>query len=297
MINGKTFYQILGVLNVAEDLVIRAAYRSLSNKYHPDKWMGDKKFAHERMSEINAAYDCLGDPAKRREYDEELERQGRYDDATDIDNDTSDFEQVYSEHSDAWDIALRFFPDLSSLHERLKKINSSLAYTFKTTLIEKKDFAAAQKLAEMMERKFLEKYFGTDESTQNLAKFLIVKDARPAARELNRMVSVMGGSISEEKLRQVLKKQFPNAFKVHRASSEDFLELLDLARIGKLSAKNMVTLIKSVSIQDIEVKVEPHWWYYQTYSFTWVDGSMQRLNGVAELSSFIRSHVLPLYTL
>jgi curved DNA-binding protein CbpA len=61
MINGKTFYQVLGVLNTAEDLVIRAAYRSLSNKYHPDKSTGDKDIAHKRMSEINAVYDTLGE--------------------------------------------------------------------------------------------------------------------------------------------------------------------------------------------------------------------------------------------
>lgn len=79
MIDGRTFYQILGVLNTAEDLVIRASYRSLSQKYHPDKWTDDKSVAHKRMSEINAAYEALGDTTKRQRYDEELKKGGKYD--------------------------------------------------------------------------------------------------------------------------------------------------------------------------------------------------------------------------
>ena len=37
----KNLYQILGVLDTAEDIVIRAAYKALAQKYHPDKWSGD----------------------------------------------------------------------------------------------------------------------------------------------------------------------------------------------------------------------------------------------------------------
>ena len=57
MIDGITYYQILGVAADAEDIVIKAAYRSLSQKYHPDRWQGDPKVAQERMSMINRAYD------------------------------------------------------------------------------------------------------------------------------------------------------------------------------------------------------------------------------------------------
>ena len=85
MINGKTYYQVLGVLSTAEDLVIRAAYRSLSNKYHPYKCVGDAKYAHDRMIEINLAYETLGDSGKRRQYDEQLKSKNVYDDAADID--------------------------------------------------------------------------------------------------------------------------------------------------------------------------------------------------------------------
>ena len=52
-------YAVLGVSPAAEDVVIRAAYRALAQRYHPDKWGGDLKVANERMAEINAAFAVL----------------------------------------------------------------------------------------------------------------------------------------------------------------------------------------------------------------------------------------------
>ncbi len=58
------YYAILQVHPKAEPEVIQAAYRRLAAKYHPDKG-GDA----EQMKRINAAWEVLGDPQKRREYD------------------------------------------------------------------------------------------------------------------------------------------------------------------------------------------------------------------------------------
>ena len=38
----KDYYCILGVIKSAEDIVIKAAYRALAQKYHPDKFEGDE---------------------------------------------------------------------------------------------------------------------------------------------------------------------------------------------------------------------------------------------------------------
>jgi curved DNA-binding protein CbpA len=65
----KDYYRILGVLDDAEDVVIRAAYRALAQRYHPDKWQGDAAEATRRMAEINAAYAVLSDTEKRAAYD------------------------------------------------------------------------------------------------------------------------------------------------------------------------------------------------------------------------------------
>ena len=257
MINGKTFYRVLGVLNTAEDLVIRAAYRSLSNKYHPDKWAGDKDIAHKRMSEINAAYDALGDAAKRQRYDEELKKQGKYDDAADIDNDTSDFEGIYSEHSDAWDIALQFFPNLSGLHERLRTINSSLAYTLKTILIERKSFGKGVELAEQLEHAFLAKYFGNDESILALAKYLITNNARSTARDLNRIVSVMGASVASAQVEEVLRNQNSQVIDRYRISRQ-LPDLLQRAKRYNLERGEALRLLTIAGVAKVDV--EPHWY-------------------------------------
>src|SRR5213080_5329280 len=62
----KDYYKALGISSSATDKEIKAAYRKLSKQYHPDA----NKGSEERFKEISAAYDVLGDPAKRKEYDE-----------------------------------------------------------------------------------------------------------------------------------------------------------------------------------------------------------------------------------
>lgn len=66
---GKDFYQILGVNRTASDKEIKQAYRRLARKHHPDLNPDDKS-AEARFKEINAAYQVLSDPEKRKKYDQ-----------------------------------------------------------------------------------------------------------------------------------------------------------------------------------------------------------------------------------
>jgi DnaJ-class molecular chaperone len=61
-------YETLGLKRGADDAAIRAAYRTLAKKYHPDLNPG-KAEAAEKFKEINAANDLLSDPEKRARYD------------------------------------------------------------------------------------------------------------------------------------------------------------------------------------------------------------------------------------
>jgi len=65
----KDYYRILGVSDTATVKEIKSAYRKLSRQYHPDTNKGDAN-AEERFKEISAAYDVIGDEARRKEYDE-----------------------------------------------------------------------------------------------------------------------------------------------------------------------------------------------------------------------------------
>src|SRR5688500_9337960 len=65
----KDYYRILGVSDTATAKEIKSAYRKLSRQYHPDTNSGDAS-AEERFKEISAAYDVIGDEARRKEYDE-----------------------------------------------------------------------------------------------------------------------------------------------------------------------------------------------------------------------------------
>src|SRR6266576_1719576 len=65
----KDYYSTLGVAKTATDKEIKQAYRKLARKHHPDVNPGDKA-AESRFKEINEAYEVLGDPAKRKKYDE-----------------------------------------------------------------------------------------------------------------------------------------------------------------------------------------------------------------------------------
>src|SRR6187399_144784 len=65
----KDYYSKLGVAKTATDKEIKQAFRKLARKHHPDVNPGDKA-AEAKFKEINEANEVLGDPEKRKKYDE-----------------------------------------------------------------------------------------------------------------------------------------------------------------------------------------------------------------------------------
>jgi molecular chaperone DnaJ len=65
----RDYYQTLGVPKNASAAEIKKAYRKLAQKWHPDANPGNTQ-AEERFKEVSAAYDVIGDPEKRPQYDQ-----------------------------------------------------------------------------------------------------------------------------------------------------------------------------------------------------------------------------------
>ena len=64
----KDYYAVLGVSKEVSQKEITAAYRQLARKLHPDA-NPNNKAAEERFKEVSSAYDVVGDPERRKEYD------------------------------------------------------------------------------------------------------------------------------------------------------------------------------------------------------------------------------------
>ncbi|MDR0521611.1 MAG: J domain-containing protein [Planctomycetaceae bacterium] len=64
------YYQVLGVSKSASREEIQKAYRQLARKYHPDLNQSHPKEAREKFQKVQEAFDILGNPEKRKVYDQ-----------------------------------------------------------------------------------------------------------------------------------------------------------------------------------------------------------------------------------
>ncbi len=201
------FYFVLGVLPDAEHVVVVAAYRALAQRYHPDKWRGDAAEAHQRMARINAAYEVLADPTRRAAYDATRSTAGQSTYETQGDEDQA-FDSALRQTEDHWDIATRVYPDIVDHRRQLTRISTTLSFAYVTTLLETKQFAHRKKIAEGLERAFLERYFGTNDALVAYAKQLILAGKRDAAKALNAIVDVVGSQADAKVVVEQINAQF-----------------------------------------------------------------------------------------
>lgn len=191
MNTSKDYYAILGVLPSAEDIVIRAAYKALAQRYHPDRFSGSPEDASKKMADLNEAYDVLSDSVERARYDEIRGNHGAF---TDDDSETT-FADIDQEVRSDWQIACEYFPDLLEIYSNLGKVAHRLATTYQLFILNTKRFSEREELAQKMEEIFLESYFGKDRTILRFAKTLITQRNKSALKELNRAVTVLGSGV------------------------------------------------------------------------------------------------------
>jgi curved DNA-binding protein CbpA len=129
-------YRILGVSHDAEDVVIRAAYRALMQRYHPDKFnnqgreidLSAKSEAAKRIAQIQQAYRILSGKGRRSDSGNE--------------QNSINFESaIYSEwpnliEARSWQALLDFHPQFQAQFSLLEKQQPELAREYKTLFLE-----------------------------------------------------------------------------------------------------------------------------------------------------------------
>ena len=202
-------YAVLGVSPDAEDVVIKAAYRALAQRYHPDKNTGDPAYSRQRMSELNEAYRILGDPKLRAEYDKTRSPQsGHAYQQEEPPEQREAFDAALAEMEDRWAIAVSIYPDLKDYRGSLARMSSSLAFGYVASLLESKAFERRAEIAAGLERNFLERFFGTDPQVIAYARDAILAGDKKAALALNRLVEVMGSGVDSNLLIKKVEDEF-----------------------------------------------------------------------------------------
>lgn len=203
----KNYYSILGLDSGVEDVVIKAAYRSLCQKYHPDKWVHDTDFATRKLQELNEAYAILSDPLLRADFDSQFkESKERTEYAF---GGSSEEDDVFDSDLEAWSIAQGFYPEIEKYYQYLRNFRVSLANEFKGLMLQTKGFGDARAVAIRLEKNFLKAYFGDDQDVLRFARDLLLKRLVEEAKYLNKLVSTMGGSVSAHQYESQLSKRFP----------------------------------------------------------------------------------------
>ena len=136
MATKRDYYEILGVNKSATEVEIKSAYRKLALKYHPDR--NKEAGATEKFKEVNTAYEVIGNPEKRKMYDQfghagvsgnQGGNQGPFN-YTYTNQGGRGFEDIFGGFSDPFDIFESFFGGTSPFRQQARKIQYQLKIDF-----------------------------------------------------------------------------------------------------------------------------------------------------------------------
>ena len=192
--NSETdYYALLGVLPSIDHRALRAVYRALLKKHHPDVQAGDKENAERITRRIIEAYEVLGNPDSRAAYDRLREGRGASSDDLDDGVPFDDAQETQDERIDAaWQYVMTYYPEAEQHREDLAALSPALAFAFQVTLVETKGAADADELADGLRHQFLERHFGSNPDVQAFAVEALRRKRRDVAHEINQAVRFLG---------------------------------------------------------------------------------------------------------
>jgi curved DNA-binding protein CbpA len=208
---AKHYYSVLGVTPNAEPAVIKAAYKALSNIYHPDKNPDNIEEANRKMAKINEAWEILSNKERKSKYDAEFHNDEYTDDVFEEDNpDVDDALNELFKKETAF--AAEFYPDLADTYSYLKEVSHNLYSSYVIYLFTEKAFDRRVTIAQDMEDAFLRIYFGDADSLITFAKALIHnRKNKQALRDLNKAVKILGSKDPETIIETIKSKYFAPA--------------------------------------------------------------------------------------
>lgn len=248
----KDYYRALGVLRNAEEIVIKAAYKALAQKYHPDRLPDhEKESATQKMIEINEAKEVLLNTSKREQYNKEYDKQNI--DRQSYGSEFNEQEQFNkgSIKDDDWNTALSYYPDLKKIIKYLGLISTNLANLFKNYMIESRRFEDRHKISEAIENDYLIRFYGDDKNTRIYVKNLLLNNLKHAAIEINKHILIMGNSITYNQIYPKIEKKFPAA-KTCRLQI-DVHKITILKRVDDPRLDNLISKLENKKIWNTEV--------------------------------------------
>lgn len=238
----KNYYAVLGLLPSADAIAIRAVYKALVQRHHPDK-PGNNKKSEEYLKELNEAYETLSNAGKRSVYDQHLEKHN---------NNASDYfsaEKPLNQDplDNAWMTAKEYYPDLDRIFDDLNIISWSLGYSFKATILESKNFQNRHEISKNIKNEFLNIYFGSNTEIQKFAEYLLKNHYRGAAKDLNKAINIIGSSTDSERIIRTITKKHDIAAK-DQPSEPNVDESVFLCVIGTLGIFVLIPILISIFI-------------------------------------------------
>ena len=210
--NGKFInpYEVLGLPHASDFELVKATYRSLVKIYHPDVFKGDKEFAKERLSQLNAAHEFLSDEQQKHDFDKSPQSQEKGEEQQDFDpeQNSDEFDEGIKILKENWDYACDYYPDLKRLYADLRSLGKEPAFAFMAYVVETKKYKDAAAIADQLEDAFLTTKFSNDPKIKKLAKLALQQKEIKFAKELNRALTILGPEAKDEILNK-LSERFP----------------------------------------------------------------------------------------